>query len=133
MELELKKDLATRESKRHPLEAELLSIEKVLAGHDYATIKSKLDAVEKEISKIQGRLNEISKEIDNIKTEIMNNCRVLAATATQSYLKPEKFKLFDVVIIDESSMLLLPLVTYVAGLAKEKVTVTGDFRQLPLP
>ena len=30
MELELKKDLATRESKRHPLEAELLSIEKVI-------------------------------------------------------------------------------------------------------
>ena len=35
--------------------------------------------------------------------------------------------MFDIVVIDASSMLPLPVVAYVSGLAKEKVTVTGDF------
>jgi superfamily I DNA and/or RNA helicase len=38
---------------------------------------------------------------------------------------------FDAVIIDEASMLMLPLSFYAAGLAKERVIVAGDFRQLP--
>ena len=39
--------------------------------------------------------------------------------------------LFDVVIVDEASMVMLPALYYAAGLAREKVVVSGDFRQLP--
>src|ERR1022692_3359567 len=38
---------------------------------------------------------------------------------------------FDVVIIDEASMLMFPMSFYAAGLAKRTVVVAGDFRQLP--
>jgi superfamily I DNA and/or RNA helicase len=35
-----------------------------------------------------------------------------------------------VVIVDEASMVMLPAIYYASGLAKEKVIVSGDFRQL---
>ena len=38
---------------------------------------------------------------------------------------------FDVVVIDEASMLALPMSYYGAGRANKHVVVTGDFRQLP--
>ena len=37
----------------------------------------------------------------------------------------------DMVIIDEASMVLLPMAWFVAGLSKERVVVCGDFRQIP--
>jgi hypothetical protein len=38
---------------------------------------------------------------------------------------------FDVVVVDEASMLMLPMTAYAAGLASSSVVVAGDFRQLP--
>ena len=61
----------------------------------------------------------------------MKNCRVLAATATKTYLKPEDFSEYDVVVIDEASMLQLPQAAYAASLSKDKVVLAGDFMQLP--
>ena len=61
----------------------------------------------------------------------MNNCRVLASTSTKVYLKPEDFSNFDVVVVDEASMLILPNAAYVASLSKDKVIFAGDFRQIP--
>ena len=37
---------------------------------------------------------------------------MLAATATKTYLKPEDFSEYDVVVIDEASMLILPQAAY---------------------
>ena len=56
---------------------------------------------------------------------------MLAATATKTYLKPEDFSEYDVVVIDEASMLILPQAAYAASLSKEKVVLAGDFMQLP--
>ena len=46
-------------------------------------------------------------------------------------MKPEDFSEYDVVIIDEASMLILPQAAYAASLSKEKVVLAGDFMQLP--
>ena len=119
------------ESINKPLEQELKKLHKAIKDVNFKEIKKDLKEVKEKVSKNETRVNEISKEIDSIKIEIVNNCKILAATATKVFLKAENFNNFDVVIIDESSMLPLPLVAYVSGLSKEKVTVTGDFRQLP--
>jgi superfamily I DNA and/or RNA helicase len=49
----------------------------------------------------------------------------------KSYLRAREIGRFDLVVIDEASMVLLPALYLVAGLATERVIVSGDFRQLP--
>jgi len=62
---------------------------------------------------------------------VLANAKVIGATATKLLLSPNSFAGFDVVILDEASMLLLPALFHAAGLAKESVVISGDFRQLP--
>jgi len=38
---------------------------------------------------------------------------------------------YDAVVIDEASMLSVPIVTYLAGLVRKHLVIAGDFRQLP--
>jgi hypothetical protein len=46
-------------------------------------------------------------------------------------LGAQRIRSFDIVVIDEASMLMLPLTYYAAGLASHAIVVAGDFRQLP--
>jgi hypothetical protein len=61
----------------------------------------------------------------------LERARVVACTATQAVLRCASLGEFDVVIVDEASMLPLPYVVFLSGMAREKVVVGGDFRQLP--
>lgn len=63
-------------------------------------------------------------------TTVAQEARIVGATVTKTYLSPKQFLKFDVVIIDEASMVILPAVYYAAGLARERVIISGDFRQL---
>ena len=76
-------------------------------------------------------MTKINNQIQEVKSEVLKNCRVLASTVTKTYLKPEDFIEYDVVVIDEASMLMLPQAAYAASLSKEKVVLAGDFMQLP--
>jgi DNA polymerase III delta prime subunit len=73
----------------------------------------------------------INKALADIEAAIMRDAAVIGATVTKAYLSAGNFPAFDVVIIDEASMVLLPALYYAAGLARESVVVCGDFRQLP--
>src|SRR4029077_4449648 len=84
----------------------------------------KMAPLNQEIAKIKAQLADIRKSI-------IEQARIVGATVTRLYLSPKMFTNFDIVIIDEASMVLLPALFHAAGLAKEKVIVSGDFRQLP--
>jgi len=90
----------------------------------------RLRAKEQSITELRGRLKAIQDQLDSLRQQILNNCRVLATTVYRTYLKGQVEREFDVVIIDEASMLMLPMCYYAAGLAKHFVVVAGDFRQL---
>jgi len=70
---------------------------------------------------------------DSIPTasRLVHDCRMLATTVHQTYLTPAISRLFDVVVIDEASMMQIPQVYLAAGLARRAVIVAGDFMQLP--
>ncbi len=68
--------------------------------------------------------------MEGIEKAVVAEAKIIGATVTKTYLTPQQFTNFDVVIIDEASMVMLPAIYYVSGLAKEKVIVSGDFRQL---
>ncbi len=93
--------------------------------------RADLDRQRARLDELATEINAIEAQIQSLRQELLGKCRVLATTVYQSYLKVEVARPFDVVIIDEASMLPLPMVYYAAGLAQEKVIVAGDFRQLP--
>ena len=62
---------------------------------------------------------------------MLRNASILGATCTKTYLSVKELGAVDMVIIDEASMVLLPMVWFAAGMAKSRVVVCGDFRQLP--
>lgn len=62
----------------------------------------------------------------------MANARVVLATMTNMYIsKVLMAEKFDVVIVEEAGMAILPTLFYCAGLAARKVIAVGDPRQLP--
>lgn len=77
------------------------------------------------------RLAELNSEIEGVRAKVINNSRVLATTVYRTFVKKQVDRKFDVVIIDEASMIALPMCFYAAALAEQRVVVGGDFRQLP--
>lgn len=93
--------------------------------HSIKELGEKISSVEKEIE-------EISTKLSQLEEEILREARLIATTLTKGYTKEGIFgRKFDVVIIDEASMAPMPALFFDCGLAKEKVVVIGDFRQLP--
>jgi superfamily I DNA and/or RNA helicase len=80
---------------------------------------------------LQDELAEIVKKLDDIRSAVLREARIVGATVTKTFLRPDDFTAFDTVIVDEASMILLPAVFQVAGLATERVVIAGDFQQLP--
>ncbi|MEP6878381.1 MAG: AAA domain-containing protein [Nitrosospira sp.] len=84
------------------------------------------------LSTIDERLVEIEQTLADTEQILIDNAKVIATTVLQTYLEPRLLKKqWDVVLIDEVSMLLLPMTYFAAGKAKKRVILVGDFQQLP--
>jgi hypothetical protein len=80
---------------------------------------------------LRRELSVIAAKLEDIRNSVLREARIVGATVTRTFLQPSEFASFDTVIVDEASMILLPAVFHAAGLAREKVVIAGDFRQLP--
>lgn len=85
----------------------------------------------KKIQPLRDELAAIAAKLEDVKNTILKDARIVGATVTRTFLRPLEFAAFDVVIIDEASMILRPAVFHAAGLAMERVVIAGDFQQLP--
>lgn len=94
-------------------------------------VRAGLGALADRLAKIGERISAIEHELEALVEQVLERCRVLGTTVYRTYLNPKGPRHFDVVVVDEASMLMPPLVYFAAGLANKAVTVTGDFRQLP--
>lgn len=97
----------------------------------HAQCQKKLSMLEEQIAKISESIQAIQNQLDELRSQVIKNCKILATTIYRTYLKGQVERSFDVVVIDEASMLALPMSYYGAGLAAKHVVVAGDFRQLP--
>jgi hypothetical protein len=111
------------------------------------TIAARLDATDKEAegqgtlgadhdlgeerSRLRLRLEEIDRAVEAAAAGLLDNALVVATTVYQTWLGGLPERAWDVVVVDEASMLMLPMTAYAAGLASSSVVVAGDFRQLP--
>ena len=96
-----------------------------------AECRARLRSFEESEEQLKQHLQELETQLSAVRDEMLKNCRVLATTVYRTYLREQVERSFDVVIIDEASMLMLPMAYYAAGLAQKAVVVAGDFRQLP--
>jgi hypothetical protein len=101
-----------------------------VAGVDRKQVERQLEQAEEQKRPISEEISDIIKQLEDIRKSIMDRAQIVGATVTKAYLSPQLFSLFDVVIVDEASMVMLPALFNAAGLAKEKVVISGDFRQL---
>jgi superfamily I DNA and/or RNA helicase len=127
--IERQQDQANHEKKT--LISSIQELRHITEGKERTAIEKEREQIKEKISPIETRLAEINLSLSKMREHVINNCRVLAATATQTYLKPKDFRSFDAVIIDEASMLIFPMAAYAAALARQHVIIAGDFRQLP--
>ena len=78
----------------------------------------------------RARMAELDRELALDEADLLARARVVAATVYQTWLGGMPERDFDVVVVDEASMVMLPMTAFVAGLARKSVVVAGDFRQL---
>ena len=104
-----------------------------LAKHpDGTKLKAEIESLKNETSVDEKAIEAIQEEISQKRTSIMQNAQVIACTAYRPLLDKEIIAMkFDCVVVDEASMLQLPLYYCAAALAQKRIVVAGDFRQLP--
>lgn len=113
------------------LETSVAELNRELAGCDR-------DALHAQSVELSGRQLEITeaialleKFVRDLKVSLLDRARILATTASHAMLTARDVSSFDAVLIDEASMLPLPLCFLLSGQARERVVIAGDFRQLP--
>lgn len=113
------------------LSAQLGRLRVELKTQDRKELESQRAIFEKQRAPLVTELQEIARKLSDLAAEIVRGARVIGTTVAKSYLRARELGRFEVVIIDEASMVLLPALYFVAGLSTERVVVSGDFRQLP--
>lgn len=97
---------------------------------DLDDLKIKRAALDAEMVPLRDEISRIDKALEDIRKEVMDASKIVGSTITKAYLSAKDFASFDVVIVDEASMVLPPALFHAAGLAKERCIISGDFRQL---
>jgi predicted nucleic acid-binding Zn-ribbon protein len=123
--------IAAIQEKARDFERAMIAGQAALALVDRRAAEKEVSAADAEKMPLNQEIAAINAQLADIQKSILDQARIVGATVTRLYLSPKMFTNFDVVIIDEASMVLLPALFHAAGLAKEKVIVSGDFRQLP--
>jgi hypothetical protein len=80
---------------------------------------------------LRERLEARQEELRTVEEVVRGNCRVMGTTVAKAVQSRYLIDKFDTVVIDEAGMVNLPSAWYAAALAKKRVVVAGDFRQLP--
>jgi len=102
-----------------------------LLGQSREAFESEHTQLIAELIVLTSERDALEQEIAQLRATILREARIIGATGTRAYLKPQDMGLLDLVIVDEASMLLQPVIWLVAGLSRERVIICGDFRQLP--
>lgn len=76
-------------------------------------------------------LNDLQSELRKRTTDAISRAKILLTTATQACLEPTIAEMpFSTMIVDEASMMSIPNLFAMGGLATERLVIAGDFRQL---
>ena len=94
-------------------------------------LKAKKRTCEATKQNATGQLKTLQTELEKVSQTVLDNALVYGATLTKIFLNPQKIGKCDNLILDEASMAILPDVHFASSLAKKRVIISGDFRQIP--
>lgn len=80
---------------------------------------------------LQAHLKELQAERGKVPDAVRARCRILGTTVAKAVQSRRLLDEIDVVVLDEAGMVDLPSAWLAAGLARRRVVLAGDFRQLP--
>lgn len=86
------------------------------------------------LQQLSDRERQLTSESERLPAELLAKCQVLGTTVHQTFLSRHLTRQYDVVVIDEASMVQSAQAYVAAGLARPRtgrVVVAGDYRQLP--
>ncbi|CAN5522245.1 AAA domain-containing protein [soil metagenome] len=91
-----------------------------------------IEAYQPKINACCNRINEIEAIIDNGASKVIAEARVVGTTLSKLFLSNFLAEQsFDILIVDESSMVPMPHLYWALGKTTTGVTLVGDFKQLP--
>ena len=134
--IDLKGKKSQLESEIEQSEAEITQIYAEIKDRASASWQRKgsqnaqLDNAKQQRDELGDNIRETRKEIATLRKTVLQDARIVGATCTKAYLT-EEIGQFDLVLVDEASMVSRPEVWFSAGLASERVVISGDFRQIP--
>ncbi len=121
---ELRESISLLETNLAQVTAELQGCER----QQLAELSLELSHRQLEISEAIAMLEKFTRDL---RLSLLDRARIVATTATRALMSAADLSQFDAVLIDEASMLPLPLSFVLSGFARDKVIIAGDFRQLP--
>ncbi|MEY4700483.1 MAG: hypothetical protein RL326_670 [Pseudomonadota bacterium] len=121
---ELRESISLLESNLTQVTAELQGCER----QQLAELSLELSHRQLEITEAIAMLEKFMRDL---RLSLLDRARIVATTASRALISAADLSQFDVVLIDEASMLPLPLSFVLSGYARDRVVIAGDFRQLP--
>ena len=106
-------------------------LENFLADRSVMQERKSKESYDRKLKKLAASIIEIDKKIEGLRQTVTKEAEIVGTTCTTAYLSWKNLYPFDLVLIDEASMVLLPAVWLSAGLSRERVVISGDFRQIP--
>src|SRR5690606_40120382 len=89
------------------------------------------DRLRQDMAQQEASIARVDRELEELELRVLEEARVIGATLFRLVLTEDLYsKPFDTVIVDEASMVPLTNLWFAAMLAKQRVVITGDFRQL---
>ncbi|HIO77461.1 TPA: hypothetical protein EYG59_02620, partial [Candidatus Poribacteria bacterium] len=80
----------------------------------------------------QQEIDRLGIELNRQEMVVVRQAQVILSTMANVYLSPLlNRERFDVVVVEEAAMAVLPTLFYCAALAQTKIIMVGDKRQLP--
>ncbi|GEA18933.1 AAA domain-containing protein [Moorella sp. E306M] len=104
--------------------------------HRYEQLKSEREKLKKigrskELASVEKELSNCRQEIRALEVFVIGNAKAVGTTLSKSVIDEAVFNSsWDTVIVDEVSMAYIPNVIFAASLAKRRIVLIGDFRQL---
>lgn len=99
-------------------------------SEEYGLLKETRNDLEKKILHVKDEINKIETRIKQISVELLKEIQVVGATCDSAILKLPQLGEFDLVIIDEASMVSSPKIICNLILSRNRMVISGDFRQL---
>jgi len=84
-----------------------------------------------QLSEVEQDLRQVRAELKEVEAGVIMQARVVGSTLATAATDPVIYQgHYDAVMLDEASMAYIPQVFFAASLARRKLVISGDFRQL---